>query len=725
MSRPNQKLELARQIIERTGQSLFLTGKAGTGKTTFLRQLHTSSRKRMVITAPTGIAAINAGGMTLHSFFQLDFGPFVPGSKRKTTSGRRSLAFNKEKIRMIRGLDLLVIDEISMVRADMLDAVDDVLRRFRDRSLPFGGVQLLLIGDLQQLPPVVTEAEKEIMAANYDSPYFFDSNALKSLDYLTIELSEVYRQQDIHFIGLLNSVRDNKLSSSILESLNSRYRSNFNPSDQEGYIRLTTHNRTAARINQERLLALSSEEHTFIAEIEGNFPESSYPAESHLVLKEGAQVMFIKNDTGSAERRFFNGMLGTVTSIDENGVIVTPTDSDRPVRVEPVEWENIKFTINDETKEIIEKREGVFRQIPLKLAWAITIHKSQGLTFDRAIIDTSMSFTHGQTYVALSRCRTLEGMVLDRPLSRSSVITDPTVSLFLKTHPSLEETDEATVSTLTHAYFIHLIGELFNFRPVFNIIEGLIRILKENFMRLYPSLIVSFSEEVEKMKNSVLNVAARFGRQVEEIDRSGGDGENNSMLIQRIKDAAVYFQKQLEEIRKLADTLPAEHDNKSVNQKLDDRREMLDEALFLRGHLLSVFAVEDFDVEKYLDVKAYGIFKKRHSLKSGKKAKPAFKSEFTEDNLHPDLFDVLCDWRRSECEKNRMPAYTVARTRTLLSVSNYLPRTYEDLSYLPGIGASMIKKYGDDLLALVDAFVSNASDGELKPMPIPRKKKRH
>ena len=442
----NDRLELAAKIIEKTGCSLFLTGKAGTGKTTFLRNLRASSRKRMVVTAPTGIAAINAGGMTLHSFFQLDFGPFVPGARRDSRN-RHSMAFSKEKIRIIRGLDLLVIDEISMVRSDMLDAVDDVLRRFRDRTLPFGGVQLLLIGDLQQLPPVVIDSEREILRANYRSPYFFDSHALSQLDYLTLELQTVYRQSDPEFLGLLNSVRDNKADMSVLERLNSRYIPGFNPADSEGYVRLTTHNRMANEINRARLDELQSPAYTFRASIQGNFPESSYPAEPYLELKEGAQVMFIKNDTGM-DRAYYNGMIGQVVAIDEEyGVAVRPQEGGEIIQVLPVDWDNISYTVNPETKEIIEHKEGTFTQFPLKLAWAVTIHKSQGLTFDRAIIDVKRSFAHGQTYVALSRCRTLQGLVLVNPVSPSSIINDTSVDRFYNDH-NCDDIDESHLDIL-------------------------------------------------------------------------------------------------------------------------------------------------------------------------------------------------------------------------------------------------------------------------------------
>lgn len=632
----NDRLELAAKIIEKTGCSLFLTGKAGTGKTTFLRNLRASSRKRMVVTAPTGIAAINAGGMTLHSFFQLDFGPFVPGARRDSRN-RHSMAFSKEKIRIIRGLDLLVIDEISMVRSDMLDAVDDVLRRFRDRTLPFGGVQLLLIGDLQQLPPVVIDSEREILRANYRSPYFFDSHALSQLDYLTLELQTVYRQSDPEFLGLLNSVRDNKADMSVLERLNSRYIPGFNPADSEGYVRLTTHNRMANEINRARLDELQSPAYTFRASIQGNFPESSYPAEPYLELKEGAQVMFIKNDMGT-DRRFFNGMLGRVTAIDEEGVTVTPADSDEPINVEPMEWENVRFIVNEETKEITEQREGVFRQLPLKTAWAITIHKSQGLTFDRAIIDATSSFTHGQTYVALSRCRSLEGMVLERPIPPSAIINDPTVTQFMDMHTG-RGIDNGTIETLSHRYYLHLAESMFNFKPVFSALEGVSRMLQENFLKLYPSKVQELMSGTEELQGSMIGIGERFIQQIRQIDARTPAGLSvNPQLTQRIKDASHYFLGHLRRLRELVSEIPTEHDNRKVSQKLTERMELFESMTGICDTLLETFAEEDFSIESYLEIKARGAFRTEQKKKKRRSQKES-ETEHTTDELHPGVVE--------------------------------------------------------------------------------------
>ena len=454
----NPELELAWTIIETTGANLFLTGKAGTGKTTFLKNLRKHTSKRMVVLAPTGIAAINAEGVTIHSFFQLPLSPYIPGTTFNHGENKYQ-KFNKVKRDILRTLDLLVIDEISMVRADLLDAVDSVMRSYRDYGKPFGGVQLLLIGDLQQLSPVIKDNEWELLKSVYDTPYFFSSKALAQASYHTVELKTVYRQQDVSFISLLNKIREKKADETTLAELNKRYIPGFTPSKDSNYIRLTTHNYQAQSVNDHELAQLQSEEHTYTAEVEGVFPETSYPADKQLVLKQGAQVMFIKNDP---EKRFFNGMIGEVVSLDSNSIVVKSKESGEAFSLEKAEWANCKYTIDNETKEIKETVEGVFRQYPLRLAWAITIHKSQGLTFDHAIIDISHSFAHGQAYVALSRCRTLEGIILSAPLQREAIIADSVVDTFVgnidKYTPS-----EATVSMLQQKYMIQVLDELFDF----------------------------------------------------------------------------------------------------------------------------------------------------------------------------------------------------------------------------------------------------------------------
>jgi len=424
MERGNFELDVARFIVEKTDMSLFLTGKAGTGKTTFLREVVRYTKKKCIVLAPTGIAAVNAGAMTIHSFFQFGLGPFVQG----VIEPKSDFRINKSKLELIRHLQLLIIDEVSMVRADLMDHIDVELRRIRRNSKPFGGVQLLMIGDLQQLPPIAHGGEDELLRQYYKTLYFFSSAALKSMKYSCIELKNVYRQTDGHFIDILNHARNCTLTSQDISDLNARYIPGFSPKPEDGYIRLMTHNRQVDYVNETELEKLDSKPYTFVAAVTGTFPEESYPTADSLTLKKGAQVMFIKNDP---ERRFINGTLGEVKSIDKNSIAVRLAESGTVIDVEPMEWQNIRYQFDEESKEISSKQIGRFKQYPLKAAWAITVHKSQGLTFDKAIIDVHAAFSPGQAYVALSRCRTLDGLVLSSPVSASVFMRDNAVDAYM------------------------------------------------------------------------------------------------------------------------------------------------------------------------------------------------------------------------------------------------------------------------------------------------------
>ena len=424
MERGNFELDVARFIVEKTDVSLFLTGKAGTGKTTFLREVVHYTKKKCIVLAPTGIAAVNAGAMTIHSFFQFGLGPFVQG----VIEPKSDFRINKSKLELVRHLQLLIIDEVSMVRADLMDHIDVELRRIRRNSKPFGGVQLLMIGDLQQLPPIAHGGEDELLRQYYKTLYFFSSAALKSMKYSCIELKNVYRQTDRHFIDILNHARNCTLTSQDISDLNARYIPGFSPKPEDGYIRLMTHNRQVDYVNETELEKLDSKPYTFVAAVTGTFPEESYPTADSLTLKKGAQVMFIKNDP---ERRFINGTLGEVKSIDKNSIAVRLAESGMVIDVEPMEWQNIRYQFDEESKEISSKQIGRFKQYPLKAAWAITVHKSQGLTFDKAIIDVHAAFSPGQAYVALSRCRTLDGLVLSSPVSASVFMKDNAVDAYM------------------------------------------------------------------------------------------------------------------------------------------------------------------------------------------------------------------------------------------------------------------------------------------------------
>lgn len=615
----NEELRRAWQIVESTGINIFLTGKAGTGKTTFLRTLKEKLPKRMIVVAPTGIAAVNAKGVTIHSFFQLPLSPFVPGSSFQGNQ-RSHFRFSKQKINIIRSIDLLVIDEISMVRADLLDAVDDALRRFRRSRLPFGGVQLLMIGDLQQLAPVVKDDEWSMLSKYYDTMYFFGSHALRQTPYATIELKQVYRQSDERFLSILNKVRANKVDAETLTLLNSRYIPNFQPPKGDSYIQLTTHNAKAHDINRMKLMMLPGQPYTFKATVEGEFPELSYPTDETLTLKVGAQVMFVKNDS-SGGHRYYNGMICTITRFTEDGFTVTDGDNGTEIEVGRETWENNRYVLNEETKEITEQLEGTFTQFPVKTAWAITIHKSQGLTFDRAIIDVQWSFSHGQTYVALSRCKTLEGIVLSAPIAPNAIISDSAVTAYTDDIPN-HIPDNGQMEELKRDYFCTLIKELFGFDDMLHHLNSVYSIISYNFRR-QQDFIEAYAGQQQLFSSEIMPKAQKFVAWAVPRITAGGGYASDDVLQEQVKKGAVIFANKLQPLLELARKTSPATDNKDLKKRLAEAVENLVREVTVKIKIMQHSSAAGFYVNDYLRHKAVYLIGDEDSEPKKKREKKA------------------------------------------------------------------------------------------------------
>ncbi len=623
----NAELRTAWDFVENTGRSIFLTGKAGTGKTTFLKTVVERSRKRSIVVAPTGVAAINAGGQTIHSFFQLPFTPFVPGSKPEGSAGsssafrRGKYDFGREKRKIIASIDLLIIDEISMVRADLLDAVDIVLRRFRDHNLPFGGVQLLMIGDLAQLTPVVTPEEELLLKPYYDTPYFFASKALQQTDYVTIQLEHVYRQQDSEFIEILNQIREGHPSQAVLDKLNSRVKAAPSPSKGtasssnrtspplegpgEAAIRLTTHNNLANFYNESELQKLPGSMFQYHAEVCGVFPDYSYPTAETLVLKEGAQVMFVKNDP-SGQHRYYNGRIGRVMEASPRRLTVYCDGDAEAIEVEPLEWENTRYTLNEQTREIEAEVQGTFRQLPLRLAWAITIHKSQGLTFDRAIIDASQSFAPGQVYVALSRCRTLDGLVLASPLDARAIIGDERVDSYIARQEAEACRSIEQLPELKQEYERHLLLQLFDFRALLYQQESMVRIFAEFFYHSHASLKHLHDQTLADLQQKVIDVAVKWQQKILSMPY---ESLRDANFLERVKRSAAYFADALDSTlaKPLELTAKVETNNKQAARRLSNALPDERQTWLARRYLLYKIAERGYTVGTYL-------MEKQHSM---------------------------------------------------------------------------------------------------------------
>jgi hypothetical protein len=701
----NPQLELAYDYVQWTGKHLFLTGKAGTGKTTFLRSLQQRCTKRMIVVAPTGVAAINAGGVTIHSFFQMPFGPIVPsanGIERMDSHGETlTRRFSRTKINIIRGLDLLVIDEISMVRADLLDGIDAVLRRYRERDRPFGGVQLLMIGDLQQLPPVIKDEDWALLREHYQTGFFFGSLALQQTQFVSIELKHIYRQKDARFIDLLNRVRENRMDGSTCQELNRRYRPDFTPDDSQGYITLTTHNAQAKQTNDAKLEALKTRSWEFTANVAGDFPEYMFPTESNLKLKVGAQVMFVKNDI-SREKRYFNGKIGTLTRCADDAIEVQCPDDPSPILVERDTWENTKYTINEATKEIQADVAGVFTQYPLKLAWAITIHKSQGLTFERAIVDARAAFAHGQVYVALSRCTTLEGLVLSTPIQAKAVKSDTEILSFTS-EIERNQPDSQQLAQHRYAYQQQLLFDLFSFRSYPRLLSHIIKRVRESGNTLPEKLLDRFLEVDREVRKHIGDVAETFHAQLQTLTADHTQLiETNAFLQERVQKGCVYFVDKLNSL--LLDpleVLAVETDNKAVRKSVEETIEALLARARLEVACLTACAA-GFSSKTYLKVRAEAAIDVREARKRRKSRADAGLA----DVAHPELYKRMHQWRERKADQKKVAPNTILPRKVMVGIADRVPVTKSQLKRVRGVGKQTMLQVGDELLALLKEYTS-------------------
>jgi len=720
----NQDIILARDFVQYTNRSIFLTGKAGTGKTTFLKDLRKNSPKRMIVVAPTGVAAINAGGVTIHSFFQLPFHPYVPGfylpennrTSLPAANDPPGYKMSREKINIIRSLDLLVIDEISMVRADTLDAVDSALRRYKNRFLPFGGVQLLMIGDLQQLAPVVRDEDREILCKYYDSCFFFESKALGSIDYVTIELRHVFRQTDKTFIDLLNKIRDNNIDQETLNQLNKRYIPDFDPDSGGGYITLTTHNNQAQAINDLKLEGLPGRTHSFTAVIKDDFPELSYPNAVELVLKEGAQVMFVKNDL-SGDKLFFNGKIGKVISFEDDVIVVKCPDDESNIRVGKAEWQNMKYSLNEATKEIEETVIGTFTQYPLKLAWAITIHKSQGLTFDRAVIDAAAAFAHGQVYVALSRCRSLDGLVLSSPINSRCFRDNPVISGFVG-NSLQKQADRIQLDESKKAYQRQLLYELFDFNPLSNYLNYCIKTVREHNEAIIGNPGEQLADILSSVRTDLIEVSEKFQVQMKILLSRDPNVETNVALQERLKKAAAYFSDKLEaDLKGILNGFAVETDNKTVRKSVNEALERVRK----EGATMLACLNESrsgFNIVKYLDARA----KSAIELLPVKHRSSGSVEDTSGIVSNPVLLRRLREWRNRKADESGLPHYMILPQKTMVTLVNFLPQSLRALKQVKGMGTKKTEKYGEELLDLITSYCSE-EDIEAPEIPVAEKKK--
>lgn len=690
----NEIFDLAYRFITETNENIFLTGKAGTGKTTFLKYLKENSTKNIVVAAPTGVAAINAGGVTLHSLFQLPFHPFLP-TKNNQEELLGKIRFNKQRLQLLRKLELLVIDEISMVRCDVMDAIDTILKHARrNYQLPFGGVQLLCIGDLHQLPPVAQNQEWGILSEYYESPFFFDSLAIKEQSPLLIELDKIYRQKEDSFVRLLNKVRNNHMDADDFEDLHLRYDPTFRPERDEHYITLTSHNKKADQINEQELYKLNSPAFHYKGLVENDFPENMYPVEFELSLKEGAQVMFLKNDL--IQKRYYNGKIGIIKELTKEKIIVDCDGTEIEVGKET--WENSRYTLNRTDGKLEQEILGSFTQYPLRLAWAITIHKSQGLTFDKVMIDAGAAFSSGQVYVALSRCTSLNGIVLLSKIEPAAIYSNENVikgQQALSVKGSLADRFAGARQLFTR----QLLEELFSFGEVVPALDQLLFQIQQQVDKINPGS-TTWVHNLRQRLAADKEIGLKFIGHIAHFMREEAVIEHNANLQKRISDAAHHFIPKLEQYAREIKNHPLISEHKETAVPVNELLNELSLALYNCNYYM-LYCKQPFSVTGFL----------QHKLKY---TQPRFnltcyaaetkEKEVVNDLSNAELYETLKRWRNMVCSETGQPIYMVANQASLLEISKYLPRNKNDLMQMSGFGRAKAEKYGDEILEAVESF---------------------
>ena len=699
--------ELAYDYVLRTNRCIFLTGKAGTGKTTLLRRLQAECPKQTVVVAPTGVAAINAEGVTIHSLFQLPPQLFLP-----TTVARKQLfsemQLRQAKLRLLRNMELLVIDEVSMVRADLLDTIDAVLRHVRHRhSLPFGGVQVLFIGDLYQLSPVAREQEWQMLREYYDGPYFFQARVFREIQPVYIELDHVYRQHDMQFIDLLNEVRNNRLTPQSLKILNSRYQPDWQPREGEPFhITLSTHNHKVDELNAVEFDKLTAPAEEYHATIKGTFPESMYPLEPVLRLKVGARVMFTRNDS-SPEKQYYNGKLGIVTECDEEHILVQ-SDEGEEIAVHTETWENIRYTTMPNSDEVQSEIAGTFTHIPLRLAWAVTIHKAQGLTFEHVVIDAADAFAAGQVYVALSRCRSLEGIVLLSRIPESALSNAREVLQFTASQPTIETVADG----LQHSqqdYLLLLLSDLYHFGDLLFALEVVQRGVEgTNSFNIEETR--AYLTRLHQALQAEQQVAETFQKQIARLVGM----QDWERLQQRMTAANGYFAPRIQQLCDIIKASPAYTDNKQDGKEYEERMTELHTDLARKQWLMQQIAETDGNSPIKGDLEGpehwiNTLFQARArfvppKIKLTTRAEQELPKTETD---HPKLLKQLQALRRRVADEQGVAdqIFRVAATKTLVEISNRLPRTKKEMLAVKGMGAKKYALYGEQALEIVKKYL--------------------